>query len=122
MRRTKKYTQAVAAACSLGIQRADGIPHEQLYLALAERSYCWDGATWSPGTPESSSVFKTYDEQPSGLVKLRLMAHPDEIEEAVRLLRDRMPAGAIYEVSDPYPNRKGVGVRVYVSMRLEAAR
>jgi hypothetical protein len=121
MRRTKKYTQAVAAARALGVQRADGLPHEQLYLALAERSYCWDGATWAPGTPESSSVFKTYDDQPSGVVKLRVMAHPDEIEEAVRLLRDRLP-GAIYEVSDPYPNRKGVGVRVYVSLKLEVAR
>jgi hypothetical protein len=45
------------------------------------------------------------------------MAHPDDVQKVVRMLGRHLQITA---VSDPYPNRKGPGVRVYIEGKLRA--
>jgi hypothetical protein len=60
------------------------------------------------------------DDQPTGVVRLRVMAHPDDCGKAIALLKKKLGKDAVLtEVSDPYENRKGAGVRVYSTLVLK---
>ena len=46
------------------------------------------------------------------------MAHPDDVENAVKLAK-KTPGMRVIDISDPYPNRKGAGVRIYLTAVLD---
>lgn len=53
------------------------------------------------------------------VMKLRLEGLPHEVDMALRALRNDPPSWLdVGAVSDPYPNRRGPGVRVYVHARV----
>jgi hypothetical protein len=93
--------------------------NDELYQSLADNHYIWNSkkGTWEKG---STSMFKDADDQPTGVVRLRVMAHPDDCGRAIALLKKKLGKDAVLtEVSDPYENRKGAGVRVYSTLVLK---
>jgi len=95
------------------------LSNDDLYQRLADNHYIWDSkkGEWEKG---STSMFKDADDQPTGVVRLRVMAHPDDCGKAIALLKKKLGKDAVLtEVSDPYENRKGAGVRVYSTLVLK---
>jgi len=68
--------------------------------------------TWERG---SKSMFKDADGAPSGVIRFRLMGHPEDINKAIASAR-MLKGYQLIEVSEPYPNRRGEGVRVYCTL------
>ncbi|MBX3082800.1 MAG: hypothetical protein KF716_14265 [Anaerolineae bacterium] len=103
------------------------LDHETLYETLNDLYYMWDhkvagGGKWTLLSGEEreftgslGSMFVGRDGKPSGIFNLRLMAHPQDIEAAIKTLEKYFHLG---RVSDPLPNRGGEGVRVYVTAKL----
>lgn len=98
--------------------------HETLYEALHEdMGYMWDNqqGKWYELTDEEreftgslASMFVDRDGKPSGIYRLRIMCHPDEANDIIAMLRKKLTVG---EISNPYPNRKGEGVRFYATAK-----
>jgi hypothetical protein len=118
MRRTKKYKKALQFAREKGIDVPRRIDNAHLYEKLQKRGFWWSSreSTWNDTPQPSNSVFAetVQGNEPSGVVKIRVMAHPDEVDEFVRRVQ-QAPGVKIFEVSNHYQNRKGVGVRVYLT-------
>lgn len=125
MRQTAKYTAALRCASQNNLVTPHKYEHEALYAMLAECSYAWDSKTgqWeksnrpihADGTA-SKSIFSDDDNLPSGTYRLRIMAHPDEVDNIVRNYQRQV--GGVLEVTEHYPNRKGGGVRVYLTCKV----
>jgi len=125
MRQTPKYKMAVAQMKLLGgikksTELSPAIPHEELYTRLEKAGWWWNakGGKWQQddGTDRargrfSGSIFEYSEGIPSGVFRLRVMAHPNEIEAVITEVCARLN---VIEVSKPYDNRKGAGQRVYV--------
>lgn len=113
MRKTAKYTAAQKQARLLKIKAT--LAHEDLYNALVAAGWFWNSKTgqWEQGK-QQTSMFAGDDDTPSGVIRLRVMAHPQEITEAVRLVKTA-PGMRCIETSGEYPNRRGIGVRVYLT-------
>jgi hypothetical protein len=119
MRKTAKYTAAQKLAKTLKIKST--LTHEKMYAALGEAGYHWDSDTqkWEEGKPQSTSMFASDDDDtPSGVIRLRVMAHPKEIAGAVALAK-KTPGMRCIETSGEYPNRRGIGVRVYLTFVID---
>jgi hypothetical protein len=123
MRRTAKYLAGIALARALGGKVRDGsTSHEALYDTLESRGYWWDASAqkWTDAPKPSSSVFAQDGggDIPSGVVMLRVMAHPDQIETAATEVVDALGEDwALIQQSGQYPNRKGIGVRIYLTFK-----
>lgn len=118
MRRTAKYTAALIYARSLGFKPSQTISHEALYDTLEGAGHSWDGQQWTNTPPRSNSVFAAgADDIPSGVVNVRVMSHPDEIDEAVDIVIAQLSEWEVITRSSPYPNRRGIGVRVYLTFK-----
>lgn len=92
--------------------------HAEIYAAMEAACWKWDGSDWSKqDRPVTSSVFGD-GETGSGIYRLRLMAHPAECESFTNDVTAALKAAGykIAEVSEPYPNRRGVGTRVYITL------
>jgi hypothetical protein len=92
--------------------------HAEIYAAMEAACWKWDGSDWSKqDRPVTSSVFGD-GETGSGIFHLRVMAHPAECVEFVSYVTETLRASGykIAEVSEPYPNRRGVGTRVYITL------
>jgi hypothetical protein len=115
MKRTKKYVAGERLMLKIGGRIPD--ENADLYAVLERRGYWWDAKSgkWLDTPAPSTSVFKTSHGTPTGVVKIRVMAHPDEVQSALSLL-DK--AFKVVNVSEQYENRKGPGVRVYVDVLL----
>lgn len=119
MRKTAKYTAALEKAKALKLKLA--MEHDALYKGLEAAGYHWDSDAqqWQEGKPQSTSMFASEDDDtPSGVVRFRVMAHPKEIAQAVTLAK-RTPGLRCIETSGEYPNRRGVGVRVYLTFVMD---
>ena len=124
-RMTAKYKAAreVVQKILSQSERADlfGVDGETLYRALHERGYAWDNkeGKWVEVDSDFSggydSVFELPGGQPSGVYHLRIMAHPADIPAVLEQLQHLR----IGNISDLYPNRKGKGVRIYLSCSLK---
>ncbi|MEO1289079.1 MAG: hypothetical protein AAFV93_15045 [Chloroflexota bacterium] len=119
--KTKKYREAVK---TIQYQALDvsSTENADVYEALEEQNYFWSSkkGTWEykKHTP-STSVFQADDGEPTGIIKLRVMSHPDDLREALKRVK-QISGLRIIEISEKtYPNRKGSGVRKYVTALLE---
>lgn len=120
MRRTAKYVAGIALARQLGGTVRDGsTSHDALYDTLDGRGYWWDASAqkWTAAPKPSTSVFATdgAGDVPSGTVLIRVMAHPDQIEDVAREVVETLEDWALIQQSGQYPNRKGIGVRIYLT-------
>jgi len=128
MRRTAKYTAALSAIPALGDGKQQkmlmkALDHDELYATLEKRGYYWDAKNkqWHKGNDDdrargkfSGSIFEDSDGNPTGVFRLRIMAHPDELAEVcVEVCRQLK----VLEVSDPYDNRRGAGTRTYITCK-----
>lgn len=114
MKRTKKYIAGLARLHELN-GKSRGRPkryeNEALYQLLESQKQIWDHkqGLWAEGT---KSMFG--DDSPSGVIRLRVMAHPQDVNQAVNTIAQQNNL-KIIEQSDLYPNRRGSGVRVYLT-------
>ena len=118
MRKTVKYTAGQKLARILKIKST--LAHDKLYEQLQAQNYYWNSQAkvWEQGKPQTSMFAADDDETPSGVVRLRVMAHPAEIERAVEAAKSTKGMRCI-ETSDKYPNRRGIGVRVYLTFVMD---
>lgn len=114
MRMTQKRVAAEKAAIELSIRRPYGMTNDALYSEIESRGYIWNAKSgaWERG---SKSIFKDADGDASGLIRLRVMGHPSDVDKAVSAAR-KMPGYQMIESSEHYPNRRGEGVRVYCTL------
>lgn len=119
MRRTEKYRKALSVVRKIGLKGLRREPENQeLYDALEDQGYWWDHREkqWDNGTPPSTSIFANDDGSPTDIGKIRVMAHPDKVNSLVSKLK-KTPGVTVIEISEKaYPNRKGIGSRVYVTV------
>jgi hypothetical protein len=119
MRRTAKYDAALRtlSANKLTI-------NGDLYATLAANQFAWNSEdqTWfktkrpvDPTGREKASEFTDDENLPSGVVRLRLMGHPDDLKVLLPILKSALN---MIEISEPYPNRGGAGVRIYTQAKL----
>lgn len=117
---TAKRKAAESTAISNGIKHREFLKmtNDDLYGFLTDKGHIWNAkaGAWEIG---STSMFSDSDGDATGVVRLRVMAHPDDVLKAVKLLKQKLGKDAqIVEVSDPYPNRRGTGVRIYSTLVL----
>lgn len=115
-RRTKKYNAARLKATELN---NDIIDRVELYQYLQFAGYNWNGksGTWSKDNPRAGSVFEDHRGNATGSIKIRLMAHPDELPDMINDICDALLSYGyrVYQTSnETYQNRKGVGHRAYL--------
>jgi hypothetical protein len=121
MKQTKKYRAGLKAYKAFkGSRLTRTFENDELYQMLADKGFWWDAANgeWTNRKQPSNSIFKTDDDVASGVIRLRVMAHPDDVDHTVALVKKTIGMRVI-EVSDPYENRKGAGVRVYLTCVLD---
>ncbi len=114
MRKTRKYVAAKKRLRELKI-RTHKRENADIYALLESHRQIWDNKSgkWIEGT---KSMFG--DEQPSGIVRIRVMSHPADVQRAVTEIKQHAQLKVV-EVSDEYPNRRGIGVRVYLTCMLK---
>lgn len=122
MRRTKKYVQGLTMLRALPDgQRANKPPeHDKLYALLAQQGYTWDSdaGQWQQRPRfrfEEAHGDALQDVSATGLYRIRIMGHPGDVQKALAIVQT---AHRCIEVSEPYPNRRDAGVRVYVTCLL----
>lgn len=126
MRKTAKLDAAIKMLLELNLYKGRSFASaDDHYALLAENGYGWDAKAvkWIKSAREIDSrgriklsMFSDDDGLPSGTYRLRVMAHPDEIEAVIRKLKEVL---IVMEVSEhAYPNRKGQGVRAYLTCRI----
>ena len=123
MRRTAKYIEGLKTCRELHLKVGElAYPdYEGVYAALEAAVYHWDAGQqlWIKGAPPSTSMFETDDGLGTGIFRLRLMAHPADVERVVQAVAEGLkPFAVIDDISNPYPNRRGPGVRVYFTCKL----
>lgn len=117
---TKKYRAALETGKALGLETTE---RTGLYSLLLEAGYNWEpkSGTWDKNNPYMGSIFENYEGTPTGRFRLRLMCHPDELDEIEERLTEAGQAVGLHITSDnerAYQNRRGVGVRVYLDGQL----
>jgi len=119
-RRTKKLKEAQKTARKHGLSSSKF--HDKQYQILENAGYTWDGSTWEQRDyvetlkRKSGSSFVDVDGKPSGLIRLRVMGHPSDVQKALTHIKTMNLR--VIEVSDEYQNRRGDGIRVYVTTLL----
>lgn len=123
MRQTKKFVAARRKALELQLPWMEK-SQDEVYEALARTGYVWDadGGRWYKsvkGSTMPDSMFIDDGGQPSGLYRLRVRAHPDEIDAALASVI-RPLEQLVVETSAVEMDEGGVSCRVYVTLRLSA--
>lgn len=117
---TTKRRAAESALLTEGLRRVKIAQEDSdtLYQTLESLGYWWDASqgTWVKGKPPSTTIFQDDDGEATGVIRVRLMGHPDDMPKAIAAAKR---AFKVSDVSDPYPNRKGSGVRIYIDAVLK---
>jgi len=118
-KRTAKRVAAETTLRQLGKRVFNSKTSEMLYEELTTAGYWWDSAEgeWTNAKKPSTSIFQDDYDMPTGVIRLRVMGHTDDIQKAVAAARR---AFNVADVSEPYANRKGPGYRVYITCTLQA--
>lgn len=121
MRKTKKYVQALATVKTARIYLKSR-SHEAVYQELNDNNFFWNAKAGKWEHKEyapSTSFFANDDGTPTGIGKIRLMFHPDDMPDAINYLK-MCPGLRVIEVSDKeYQNSNGDGTRVYTTVVLD---
>lgn len=123
-RKTRKYLSALATVRSKKVKLGNR-DHESVYEALNNANFFWDhkSGEWEHKQhAPSTSVFQADDGSPTGIVKIRVMAHPDDLESAIVSLKKCLGLKVIEISEKTYPNRKGTGERIYTTAILDGAK
>lgn len=116
VKQTRKFVAATKAAKAAGI-KVSGRTQPDLYQALGEKGYWWDriNGVWSHSLPPSTSEFELNDGTPSGVFKVRVTAHLEQVGDVAAVV-----AAALREYGipltlkgGPEANQTGPGARIY---------
>lgn len=119
-RQTKKFHAALSCIREnkLKIQKME---NAELYEALEKLNYFWfpkNGVWEYREFSPSTSIFEADDGTPTGIIKIRLQAHPDDLRVAIKALK--LATGwRVIEISKSYKNRTGSGERIYTTVILD---
>lgn len=120
MRATEKYVKGHELAVKKNLPIPYPPDNENLYAMLEKKGFWWNGKkkAWEKeSTKPSPTIFADKKGKASGMMRLRLMCHPDETEWLIDALSDN-PHFVIVEVSEKfYANRHGAGERAYLTIR-----
>lgn len=119
-RKTKKYVMAKKYMDDNGLFFMTNI-NQKIYECLEDKNVFWDAkkGVWEHKEfKPSTSVFEADDGMPTGLAKIRVMAHPDDVPIMIEALK-KSNDFRVVEISKPYKNRRGSGERVYTTILLE---
>jgi hypothetical protein len=116
-RQTKKFVKAQEVAKMLGINPRN-LSHDDLYAKLEKQGFFWkyQENKWRiQQQGEGDSEFEDDRGNPSGIFKLRITAHRNEVEAIARqvtaiLEREGLP---LEHLEGPRPNRRGIGYTMY---------
>lgn len=121
MRRTAKYKSAITRALIEKIPLGSKADQTVIYDILEKAGWYWNSklGEWE-NLKRSNSMFKNDDGEPTGVIRLRLMSHPGDMERFMELMSEALDSYGIKVVdeSNLYPNRRGAGVRVYLTATL----
>ncbi len=124
MKRTAKYNAALTAASTVldkAQMRRVRLNNAALYDALEFNGWFWDAEAgqWL-NYRRSTSMFSTDEGLPTGEFRLRLMAHPGDMPRLIEVVTEALDTygATVTETSNGYPNRRGPGLRVYMTARL----
>lgn len=119
MRKTKKWTEAHATIYMKNLPMPYPKDNENMYAVLETNGYWWNGKTqaWEKeSTKPSPTIFADKKGKPTGIMRLRIMCHPDETQWLIAALQ-KNPDFSVIEVSEKaYPNRHGAGERAYLTI------
>lgn len=119
-RKTKKYVMAKKYMEDNGLFFLTNI-NQKIYECLEDKSVFWDAkkGVWEHKEHKpSTSVFEADDGSPTGIGKIRVMAHPNDLSGLITALK-KAPGIRVIEISEKtYPNRKGSGERIYTTVLL----
>jgi hypothetical protein len=120
MKRTEKYTKGKTLALAIGVAVSYHEENNVLYELLERHGYWWNGKkkAWEKeATRPSTTIFADKQGEATGVARLRLMCHPDEVSFFLNQL-ETMANTEVIEVSEKtYPNRHGAGERAYITIR-----
>lgn len=124
MRKTLKYEAALDCAGEI-LSRAElnraRKANQSLYDALEQRGYFYDppNGKWRHYKP-STSMFQGDDGLPTGTFRLRVMCNPGDLDRLLEIVNEALDTygATMTEQSNVYPNRRGPGVRVYLTGQL----
>lgn len=120
MRRTKKWTEAHATIYMKNLPMPAIKDNEKMYEVLESNGYWWNGKkkAWEKeATRPSTTIFADKKGKPTGIMRLRLMCHPDEVQWLSDALHDNPHFTVIEESDKTYANRRGAGYRKYLTIR-----
>lgn len=120
MRVTDKFRKGQELALKHNITLPKPLDNEILNQTLEDKGFWWNGKkkAWEKeATRPSTTIFADKKGKPTGIMRLRLMCHPQEVQWLVDALHDN-PHFTVLEVSEKtYPNRHGAGERAYLTIR-----
>ncbi len=120
MRATEKYNKGHELAEKKGLPMPYPRDNENLYAMLESKGFWWNGKKrqWEKeSTKPSTTIFADKKGKPTGIMRLRLMCHPQEVQWLIDALYDN-PHFSVIEVSEKtYPNRHGAGERAYLTIK-----
>jgi len=113
MMKTRKFLSAAKILSSMGMA-ISGCKQDEIYELLQEKNYLWNVKTQS--WEQHANKPSVFDDANEGFVRIRIMASPERIDEATKLVTGYCPE--VLEVSEPYHNSKNRGVSVYLLVKL----
>lgn len=120
MKKTDKYCKGEALALQKNIAMPYPRDNDALYVLLENKGYWWNGKkkAWEKeATRPSTTIFADKKGKATGIMRLRLMCHPNEVQWLIDALHDN-PHFTIIEVSEKtYKNRHGAGERAYLTIK-----
>lgn len=120
MKHTAKYNAAVKTAAKV-LPGEGGWDNATLYDHLEKKGWFWNAESgeWEDFR-RSTSMFESDAGLPTGEFRLRLMCHPGDLDRLLELVNEALDTYgvAISEQSNPYPNRRGPGIRCYLTGKL----
>lgn len=120
MKMTEKFRKGHALAKEKGLKLPFISENEALYEILENKGFWWNGKkkAWEKeATRPSTTIFADKKGKPTGIMRLRLMCHPQEVKWLIDALYDN-PHFTIIEVSEKtYKNRHGAGERAYLTIK-----
>lgn len=116
MKHTAKLMAALRMINQLNLPTAS--EQSGIYNNLERAGYYWNSETqiWE-NLKRSSTMFANDDGLPTGVIRLRVMAHPGDMDQLMEVIRESLDSYGvtIQEESNPYPNRRGPGLRIYIT-------
>lgn len=120
MRATEKFVKGHELAEKKNLPMPYPSDNENLYAMLESKGYWWNSKkkAWEKESSKPSpTIFADKKGNASGIMRLRIMCHPDETQWLIQALQ-KNPEFTVIEVSEKaYANRHGAGERAYLTIR-----